>query len=231
VFDTCVSGLQSYCALFADSSPGPGFLVVTANSEFPNVNRLPWLICSIVLLMSPHTLLAQHRGGHGTSAGGGPTEVPDTDALKDFKRAAGLQATPDQVIQFRRLTKSTEVALKGVQDLLHLAESASKPDLFHYANPLTSAVEEAQTDNGEFLHSFSTVQKSGLKDVTKMLGKADSDVAKQRNALAHTLGRSGIGARQIAGVAEELDKALREFQARQLAVGVGMGIQGEESLQ
>ena len=162
---------------------------------------------------------------------GGPTEVPDTDALKDFKRAAALQATPDQVIQFRRLTKSTEVALKGVQDLLHLAESASKPDLFHYANPLTSAVEEAQTDNGEFLHSFSTMQKSGLKDVTKMLGKADSDVAKQRNALAHTLGRSGIGARQIAGVAEELDKALREFQARQLAVGVEMGIQGEGSPQ
>jgi hypothetical protein len=64
-----------------------------------------------------------------------------------------------------------------------------------------------------------------------MLGKADSDVAKQRNALAHTLGRSGVGGKQIAGVAEDLEKALREFQVRQLALGVGMGIQGEESLQ
>ena len=195
------------------------------------MNRLTWLICSIVLLMSPHTLLAQHRGGHGASAGGGPTEVPDTDALKDFKRAAALQATPDQVIQFRRLTRSTEVARKGVQDLLRLAERASKPDLLHYANPLTSAVEEAQTDNGQFLRSFSTVQKSGLKDVTKTLGKADSDVAKQKNAFARALGRSGIGGKQIAGVAEKLDKALRDFQARQLAVGVEMGIQGEGSPQ
>ena len=69
----------------------------------------------------------------------------------DFKRAVALQANPIQVIQFQRLTKSTWAARKGAQDLLQLAEDASKPDLFHSTKPLTSEVEEAQTDNEKFL--------------------------------------------------------------------------------
>ena len=97
--------------------------------------------------------------------------------------------------------------------------------------PLTSAVQEAQTDNEHFLQSFSAVQKSGLKDVTKKLGKANSDVTKQSKALTQGLGHSGIEAKQIAGVVEKLDKALSDFQTKQLAVGTEMGIQREGSSQ
>jgi hypothetical protein len=61
--------------------------------------------------------------------------------LKDFKRAVALQATPDQVVQFQRLTKSTQAARKSAQDIQQLA--ANQPDLFRHPNPLTSAVEEA----------------------------------------------------------------------------------------
>lgn len=116
------------------------------------MNRLTWLVCGIVPLMSPHTLLAQRQGRHG--AGRPPTAVSNTDDLKDFKRSVALH-------------------------LLQLAKDASKPDLFHSTNPLTSAVEEAQTDNEKFLQSFSVVQKSRLKDVSKKLGKVNSDVTKQ----------------------------------------------------
>jgi CHAT domain-containing protein len=151
--------------------------------------------------------------------------------LKDFKRAVALQATPDQVVQFQRLTKSTQAARKSAQDIQQLAESANQPDLFRYPNPLTSAVEEAQTDNEQFLQSFSAVQKSGLKDLTKKLGKANSDVTKQSKALTRGLGHSRIDGKQIAGVVEKLDKALSDFQTKQLAVGTEMGIPGEGSSQ
>jgi hypothetical protein len=191
------------------------------------VNRLTWLVCGIVLLMNPHILLAQHRGGHGVGTARAPAGVSSTDDLKDFKRAVALQASPDQVIQFQRLTKSTQAARKSAQDLLQLAENASKPDLVHSTDPLASALEEAQTDNENFLQSFSAAQKSGLKDLTKKLGKANSDVTKRSKALTRNLERSRIAGEQISGVAERLDKALSDFQARQLAIGSEMGIQSE----
>jgi len=96
--------------------------------------------------------------------------------LKDFKRATALQATRDQVFQFRQLTESTQIARKSAQDLLKLAENASKTDLFRSTNPLVGALEEVQTDRQNFLQSFSPVQKSGLKEVTKKFSRANSDV-------------------------------------------------------
>jgi hypothetical protein len=45
------------------------------------------------------------------------------------------------------------------------------------------------------------------------------------------LERSRIAGHQISGVAEKLDKALIDFQARQLAIGSEMGIQSEENSQ
>jgi hypothetical protein len=195
------------------------------------MNRLIWLVCGIALLMNPHTLLAQRRGGHGAGTARAPAGVSSTDDLKDFKRAVALQASPDQVVQFRRLTESTQVARKSAQDLLKLAENASKTDLFRSTNPLASALERAQTDNQNFLQSFSHVQKSGLKEVTRKLDKANSDVTKRSKALTRDLERSRIAGQQISGVAEKLDKALSDLQARQLAIGSEMGIQSEGSSQ
>jgi len=193
------------------------------------MNRLIWLVCGIVLLMNPHTLLAQRRGGHGAGTAHAPAGVSSTDDLKDFKRAVALQASPDQVVQFQRLNESTQVARKSAQDLLKLAENASKTDLSRPTNLLASALEEAQTDNQDFLQSFSAVQKSGLKEVTKKLGKANSDVTKRSKALTRDRERSTTGGQQISGVAEKLDKALSDLQARQLAIGSEMGIQSEAS--
>ena len=110
------------------------------------MNRLIWLVCGIVLLMNPHTLLAQHQGGRSAGTARAPAGVSSTDDLKDFKRAVALQANPDQVIQFRRLTESAQVARKSAQDLLKLSENASKTDLSRSTNPLGSTLEEAQTD-------------------------------------------------------------------------------------
>jgi hypothetical protein len=196
------------------------------------MNRLIWPVCGIVLLLNPQTLLAQRLGGHGAGIARAPSGISSTDDLKDFKRAVALQASPDQVVQFRRLTEGTQVARRSAQDLLKLAENASKTDLSRSTRLLTSALEEAQSDNQNFLQSFSAVQKSGLKEVTKQLDKANSDVTMRSKALTRDLERSRIdGQRIVSGVAEKLDKALGDLQARQLAIGREMGIQSEGSSQ
>jgi len=197
----------------------------------PYMNRLTWLVCGLVLLMNPYTLPAQRRGGRGAGTATPPTGVSNTDDLKDFKRAIALQGSPGQMVQFRQLTGSTQAARKSAQDLSKLAENAGKTDLLRSANPLASALEEVQTDNLNFLQTFSAAQKSGLKEVTKKLGKANSDVTKQSKALNRDLERSRTDGPQISGVAEKLDKALSDLQARQLAIGSEMGIQIEGSAQ
>ena len=206
-------------------------MIATINSELNNMNRLTWLLCGIVLLISPYYLLAQHGGGRGAGAGRPPTGVSNTDDLKDFKRAVALQASPDQVIQFQRLTRSTQAARKDAQDLQLLAGSENKPDLLQHADLLTGAVEEALTENEKFVKGFSAAQKSGLKDTTKKLGKANSEVTKQSKVLTRGLGHSGNNGRQITSTAEKLEKALGDFQAKQRSIGSEMGIQAEGSAQ
>ena len=178
-------------------------------------------------------LLAQ-RGGHGTSAGnpsmGAPNPTPNNSDINDFNRAVALQATPEQTARFRQLTKSTEAARKEAQSLIQLSENATKPDSSRYAN-LNDAVDEARSNNQQFMRSFSTSQQSGLKPQTKKLTKADVDVSKQSKALAHELERSAIDNTRIASVVENLDKALSGFQAVQIDIGKEMGIPSEEHLQ
>src|SRR6202795_5048942 len=88
------------------------------------LNRLSVLVCAIVLLVSPCTLLAQ-RGGHGAGAGRPPAGVsnptPNNSDLKDFNRAIAVQATPDQAARFQQLTRSTEAARKEAQSLIQHA--------------------------------------------------------------------------------------------------------------
>ena len=86
-------------------------------------------------------------------------------------------------------------------------------------------MEDAQGGNKYFVKSFSKSQKSGLKELTKKLEKADSEVAKQRKALDQQLGRTKGESAAIAGTADKLEKALTEFQTQQLSLGKEMGIE------
>jgi hypothetical protein len=166
------------------------------------LNRLSVLVCNIVLLVTPCPLLAQH-GGHGAAAGrppaGASNPAPDNSDLKDFNRAIALQATPEQVAWFQQLTKSTEAARKEAKELIQLAEKAKKTDSSRYAD-LNDAVEGAQSNNRQFVRSFSIPQQSGLKDQTKKLDKANADVSKQSKALTQELERSQFDGKKIANV-------------------------------
>jgi hypothetical protein len=200
------------------------------------LNRLLLLVCGIVLLMSPHALLAQH-GGHGAGTGrpstGTSNPAPNSD-MSDFSRAVALQATPDQIARFQQSKKSTDAARKQAQDLtqanLTHAENTNQPKSSLYAG-LNDAVEDAQSNNLQFLRSFSASQQSGLKPLIKKLSKADADVSKQSKALAQELERSESSGKKLASVVGKLDTALTGFQTEQLDIGKEMGIPSPEHSQ
>src|ERR1700722_1898682 len=191
------------------------------------MSRMARMGCTLVLLIliSSNFALAQHRGGRTPSAGQPSPGATDSEELKDFKRAVALQASPDQMKQFKEMTQSTEAARKAAQDLAQLAGNASGPDLFHKTDSLNNALDEAQSDNLKFVQSLSEAQKSGLKDAIKKLEKSQSALTKENKDLTRKLERPGIDGRRVLDVAGKLDKVLGDFQTRQLALGPQMGIQ------
>jgi hypothetical protein len=193
------------------------------------VNRQASLVIGIVLLLWAHSSLAQH-GGHGGGGGrrapGAGTAGTSDAGLTDFNHALAVQATPDQASRFQEVSKSTQTAMKLVQDLLRLsAEPGSAADLSPRTAALKDAVEEAQGGNQDFVKSFSKSQKAGLKELTRKLEKADLEVAKLRTALEKQLTEAKANTQAIAGTADKLEKALEEFQSQQISLGKEMGIQ------
>ncbi len=187
------------------------------------------LVIGTVLLLSASTLLAQH-GGHGGGGGRrgspGPASADTSDAgLADFNRALAVQATSDQISHFPELTKTTEAARSLAKDFSGRSGKAdSVTEFYRKTAALKAAVEEAQGSNQDFVKSFTKSQKAGLKELTKKLEKADSEVTKQWKDLEKQLGGAKAVSEGIAGTADKLEKALEEFQTQQIALGKEMGI-------
>jgi hypothetical protein len=193
------------------------------------MNRACGLALGVVLLFCSRGVLGQH-GGHGGGRSGAPRSTgggsTSDSGLQDFNHALAVQATPDQVSRFQSLAKTTEAARKQAQDLLRLAAKADEPAEFsQHVAALKDAVEDVQGSNQSFVKSFSKSQKSGLKELTKKLEKADSEITKQKKVLDQRLGLPQGGDEGIAGMADKLEKALAELQAQQLSLGKEMGIQ------
>jgi chromosome segregation ATPase len=191
------------------------------------VSRLMVLVIGTVLLLSPSTLLAQH-GGHG---GGGRRGSPgaasgDTSdaGLADFNRALAVQATSDQISHFPELAKSTEAARNLAKDFSGMKGKAeSVTEFYRKTAALKAAVEEAQGSNQDFMKSFTKAQKAGLKELTKKLEKADSEVSKLWKDLEKQLAGANAVSEGMAGTADKLEKALEEFQSQQIELGKEMG--------
>jgi len=172
-----------------------------------------------ILLVCPGAAIAQHHGGHGGPGSipggtGRPTGVEEKDTLKDFHQAMAVQATSQQVVEFQALLKSTEAAKAELQAFLRQRPPNSNTSL-------DQALENARSAGKKFVDAFSAPQKSGLKEATKRLNKADSSLEEDEKKLDQTLqtSNSEMGAR-----AEDLDKALTDFSNQQLALGKEMGI-------
>jgi hypothetical protein len=188
-----------------------------------------WVLVGTCLLLVSSVALSQHRGGRG--AGGGrtaPGTPADTESpeAKQLERAAVIQARPEQVTQFQSMTRSDQAARSSAKELLQNAATAAQIDLFHYTKSITDAVDEAQSENIQFLESFSVAQKKELKKLTKKLAKTSSDMAKENKAMNRELERSKVSGTRLAEVVKRLDNALAEFQTQQAAIGTEMGITG-----
>ena len=193
------------------------------------LNRLTVLALGIVLLFCSYHAFGQH-GGHGGGRGGAPRSTgggaPSDSSLQDFNHALAVQATPDQVSRFQSLAKIAEVARKQAQDLLRLAAKADDTaEFYQHVAALKDAVQDVQGGNKSFVKSFSKSQKSGLKELTKKLDKADSEITKEKKALDQRLGLPHGDDEGVASMADKMEKALAEFQAQQLNLGKEMGIQ------
>jgi hypothetical protein len=191
------------------------------------VHRLAGL--AAIVLLCTLAALGQHGGPGGgrRSASSGTGSGATTDSgLRDFNHALAVQATPDQASRFQSLAKSTEEARKQSQDLLRLDAKADDPaDFSQHVAALKDAVEGVQSGNRSFVKSLSKSQKAGLKELTKKLDKADSEVTKQKKVLDRRLGLPQGDDEAVASLADKMEKALADFQAQQLSLGKEMGIQ------
>jgi len=161
-------------------------------------------------------------------AGGGPglgSGVSTKDDLKDFHQAMAVQATDEQRAAFAKIAQCTQDAsdrLKTFRELLRKVPASSP--LSDRATALDQAIEQARASNKNFLASFSSKQKSGLKDIAKKLEKADSDLDKQVKTQDQIVQTAKSDGEQIASSAASLDKEIATFQDEQLALGREMGI-------
>jgi len=185
----------------------------------------------ITLLASPCRMLAQHGGGghgmaSGTGAGAGrPGGISEKDDLKDFHRAMAVQATAEQRAAFAKVAQYTQAASDQLQAFRKsLPKVPAASPLADRASALDQAIEQARSGNQNFLASFSSKQKSGLQDITKKLGKADSELDKQIKTLDQIVQAPKPVSESISNSAEALDKALASFQGQQLVLGRDMGI-------
>jgi hypothetical protein len=194
------------------------------------------MVFAAALLVYPCTLFAQHGAGGGriggTAAGGGglsggnrATGLETKDDLKDFHEILAVQATSEQKIAYATMLKSTSVVdaeLKALGE--HIGKQDGAREVASHDKTLEDAVETARTLNKKFLEGFSEPQKSGLKEITKRLTKADSELAQQAKVVDQEVDANAPGA-QMASSAQALDRALATFQRAQIDLGEEMSIE------
>lgn len=175
----------------------------------------------------PNAATAQRHGGGSTSGGYGlagisrPDGVSTKDDLKDFHDAMAVQATGPQITEYAALVKSTEAAKGALQGLLQ--QSGDAAEFTRRDGVLNQALAKVRGDNKKFVDELSAEQKSGLREFTKRLAKAESDLALEASRQDQATQVSKAGS-EVATHAQTLDKALADFSTQQLALGREMGI-------
>ncbi|MGA2744033.1 MAG: hypothetical protein ABSE44_04990 [Candidatus Sulfotelmatobacter sp.] len=191
------------------------------------------LILACVLLACPLVATAQRHGGGGSNLGGGingnvsgnnrPTGLDEKDSLKDFHEVLAVQASSEQITEFQALVKSTEAAQSDLQAFLQSLRKKNAAAAPARRDALDPALEKARNENKKFQEGLFEAQKAGLKDISKRLAKADSDLEQEEKKLDQSLDlKSPTG--ELVTRAESLDKALTDFYNEQLALGREMSI-------
>lgn len=207
-------------------------------------SRVKAIVLAAVLLAYPCGMWAQHggggghvgggvAGGEGLSAGNHASGVDAKDDLRDFHEIMAVQASAEQKTAYAAMVKSTTGASTELKILIGLiGKENSVQEVASHDKTLEDAIETARTLNKRFLEGFSEAQKSGLKEITKRLGKADSELAQQAKALDQAVETNAVAA-QMANTAQGLERAFTSFQHEQTGLGEEMSItpfdNGQES--
>jgi hypothetical protein len=162
------------------------------------------------------------------------------DSLKDFHRAMAVQATDEQRAAFTTIAHHIQDAserLQAFRESLRKTPAGSPPTeekstegklpdgkLPESAISVIQAIAKARAANQNFLTSFSAAQESGLKDATRKLASADSDLDKQSRTFDQLVHSPKPESEQLANSAANLDKTLASFQSEHLALGKEMSI-------
>ena len=181
-------------------------------------------LATALLLALSTAAAAQHHGGHGMggSMPGGmsrPGGVEEKDTLKDFHQALAVQATSPQIAEFQEAVKVTNAAKDKLTAFAEPAEGAARDGV----TLIDQALENSRSREQKFQAGFSEAQKSGLKEITKRLEKADSELEFEAKRFDQTIQLEAAKA-EISSRAASLEKALTVFADEQLALGREMGI-------
>jgi hypothetical protein len=191
-------------------------------------------VLGAALLAYSSTSFAQHGpGGHigGPGAGGGglssgnhASGVDNKDDLRDFHEIMAVQASNEQKAAYATMVKSTAAASAQLQDFVALlGKESNASEVAKRDKSFADAIETARTLNKKFLEGFSEPQKSGLKEITKRLGKADSELAQQARSLDQQAEANAASA-QMAVTARSVEGFLTGFQREQADLGDEMSI-------
>jgi len=161
-----------------------------------------------------------------------PSEPAPTGAvtpeLETLSRAIAVQARPDQVGYFHSAIESTDEALQLSRDLQRLGPAVNSiPTINAKSLQLRDALDDVDHYNRRFLVSFTKLQDSELKKLTKRVRKSSSSVAKESKNVAQLLEPGKTVPDRLMGAAANLEKALSYFRSDQIRLGREMGIQSK----
>jgi hypothetical protein len=206
------------------------FVTLPRGTSFPAFHLL---VLGLILLAYPVGAYAQRRGGTTSSTGQGgletysrPDGVDEKDSLQDFHHVLAVQATSQQIAEFQTVVKATDAAKAELQTFVEqLAKGQSlkeKSAPAEFGAALDPTWQSARSKNQHFEEGFSATQKDGLREITKRLDKAESDVEQERTKLTQSL-RAG-NSQDVSSRVDGLGRALTEFSNDQLALGREMSI-------
>jgi hypothetical protein len=151
-----------------------------------------------------------------------------TPELETLSRAIAVQARPDQVDYFHSAIESTDAALLLSSDLQRMGPAVNSiPIMNAKALQLRDALDDVDHYNRRFLVSFTKLQESELKKLTKQVRKSYSSVAKESKNVAQLLEPGKTVPDRLLGAAANLEKALSYFRSDQVRLGREMGIQSK----
>jgi len=149
-----------------------------------------------------------------------------TPELQTLGRAVALQARPDQVGFFQSVIGATDKALQLSRELQQLGPDARNTSLVNLMSlQLRDALDDVEIYNRRLFASFSKVQETELKKLSKRLRKSYSFVMREESSVQQLMEPGHVVPDQLATGAANLEKALSDFRTDQIRLGREMGIQ------